>query len=120
MARPSSARQVITPPEKGSFPLDHGGECKPLFREFMACLKAHGNEHIPCKAIGKKYLECRQDKGLMAKEDLSKVGYRDDEASKTRVTIEGKREEQGFVGGTHIDQRTFWHPFKSTPRGGHA
>lgn len=67
--------QQVTPPERGSFPLDHQGECKALKEQFLACLKAHGNEHVNCKAISKLYLECRMDRGLMARDDLAKVGF---------------------------------------------
>jgi len=36
----SMSKQQLTPPERGSFPLDHDGLCKPLMKHFMACLKA--------------------------------------------------------------------------------
>ena len=65
----SSAKQQLTPPEKGSFPLDHHQECKPVMKEFLACLKERGNEHVDCKSLSKKYLACRMDKGLMAREE---------------------------------------------------
>lgn len=44
-----------------------GGECKPLKKEFIACLKSQGNEHIACKDLSRRYLECRMDRGLMAR-----------------------------------------------------
>jgi len=31
----SAPKQQVKPPERGSFPLDHGGECKPLMKELM-------------------------------------------------------------------------------------
>mmetsp|Transcript_20347 Transcript_20347/g.26366 ORF Transcript_20347/g.26366 Transcript_20347/m.26366 type:complete len:123 (+) Transcript_20347:102-470(+) len=117
----SAPKQKITPPERGSFPLDHGGECKPFAQEFMACLKSHGNEHVNCKQLSKKYLECRQNRGLMACDDLSQVGFGDSniqESREKRIVLEGKKEEQGFVAGMHIEQRSSWLPFRWTPRGG--
>lgn len=44
-----------------------GGECKSLKTEFLKCLKTQGNEHIACKQLSKAYLECRMDRGLMAR-----------------------------------------------------
>mmetsp|Transcript_29584 Transcript_29584/g.90521 ORF Transcript_29584/g.90521 Transcript_29584/m.90521 type:complete len:123 (-) Transcript_29584:211-579(-) len=116
----SAPKQQITPPERGSFPLDHGGECKPLKEEFMACLKAHGNEHVKCKALSKHYLECRMERGLMKKDDLANVGFGDDDGAKAapRVVTEGQREQGGFVAGTHIQERSSWFPWRWTPRGG--
>lgn len=113
----SAPKQKITAPERGSFPLDHGGECKPLKTEFLACLKTHGNEHINCKAISKRYLECRMNKGLMARDDLKNVGFSDDDAP-PRVSTEGQRESAGFVAGLHIEQKASILPFRSAPRGG--
>ncbi|EGB07199.1 hypothetical protein AURANDRAFT_17897, partial [Aureococcus anophagefferens] len=63
----SGAKSQSTPPERGSFPLDHGGECKALKTKFIACLKAEGSEHVACKQLSKAYLECRMDRGLMAR-----------------------------------------------------
>ena len=71
----ASARPNAKPPEKGSFPLDHGGECKAHARTFMACLEAHSHRHAPCKSLAKVYFECRMDRDLMAKEDLGTMGF---------------------------------------------
>jgi cytochrome c oxidase assembly protein subunit 19 len=78
---PAAARR---PPEKGSFPLDHYGECKPfmkasgwcvtrfdyggthvlvlLLQAFLACMKEHEGTHIECKHLSAEYLKCRMDK----------------------------------------------------------
>ncbi len=71
----ASARPNAKPPEKGSFPLDHGGECKAHAQTFMACLDAHNHRHAPCKSLAKVYFECRMDRDLMAKEDLGTMGF---------------------------------------------
>ncbi|CAI5468324.1 unnamed protein product [Closterium sp. Yama58-4] len=63
------------PPEKGVFPLDHFGECKEVMREYMDCLKQHGNQSDKCRDIAKKYLQCRMDRNLMAPQNLSELGF---------------------------------------------
>ncbi|GET63990.1 metal ion transporter [Rhizophagus irregularis DAOM 181602=DAOM 197198] len=54
-----------TPPEKGSFPLDHEGN--------------NGN----CRHLSKTYLKCRMDKGLMTPEEMKNLGFQDDEIKRT-------------------------------------
>eukprot|EP00049_Salpingoeca_infusionum_P026848 m.28446 g.28446 ORF g.28446 m.28446 type:complete len:80 (-) comp9040_c0_seq3:698-937(-) len=66
-----------TPPEKGSFPLDHAGECKQEMEAFMVCLKQHSGQGNKCKELSKQYLQCRMDKELMAKEDMKKLGFKE-------------------------------------------
>eukprot|EP00731_Ephydatia_muelleri_P026879 Em0018g979a len=63
------------PPEKGSFPLDHEGECKTAMQLYMGCLKRCRNDNHLCREEAKAYLQCRMDKQLMAKQDFSKLGY---------------------------------------------
>jgi len=54
----------------------------------------------------------------MAKDDLTKVGFGDESGEKpmTRVDTEGKREKEGFVGGTHIKERVSFLPIRWNPR----
>lgn len=66
-----------TPPQKGSFPLDHEGECKKFMIKYMLCLRENQNENSKCREESQKYLGCRMEKGLMAKEEWSKLGYSD-------------------------------------------
>lgn len=66
------------PPEKGSFPLDHEGECKSFMARYMGCLRNNKMQNTECRQESKEYLECRMSKNLMAKEDLQKLGYSDD------------------------------------------
>eukprot|EP01137_Pigoraptor_chileana_P028606 Opistho-2@12737 len=63
------------PPERGSFPLDHDGECKDSMRVFMDCLARGHYDSSLCRAESKAYLECRMDRDLMAREDLNKLGF---------------------------------------------
>ncbi|EAW07858.1 coiled-coil-helix-coiled-coil-helix domain-containing protein [Aspergillus clavatus NRRL 1] len=52
-----------TPPERGSFPLDHEGECKHLISQYLKCLKLQGGvNNEECRKLAKGYLSCRMDK----------------------------------------------------------
>ena len=62
-------------PEKGVFPLDHFGECKKAMRAYLACLRKHGDDAATCREVSKKYLECRMDRELMAKQPLEELGF---------------------------------------------
>ncbi len=65
-----------TPPAKGSFPLDHDGECKAPFEAYMKCLKTHDGVNEACRNLSKAYLECRMDNGLMTRESLNSLGFK--------------------------------------------
>ena len=99
------------PPEKGVFPLDHFGECTQEMKAYMDCLRSHGSESGRCKELAKAYLVCRMERGLMAKQDLSELGFKQpssneetassaSEPQKTDVQPKRERESKGFVGGT--------------------
>ncbi|XP_047328835.1 cytochrome c oxidase assembly protein COX19-like [Impatiens glandulifera] len=64
------------PPEKGVFPLDHLHLCDLDKKEYLNCLKSSGNKSEKCRQMSKKYLECRMAKNLMAKQDMSELGFR--------------------------------------------
>ena len=97
------------PPDKGSFPLDHFRECSDVKTKYMDCLKAHNmiTDVDECRQLSAAYLECRMESKLMAKEDLSKLGYNkqpsgDRSASQEAETAEtqGRQQRrQGFVAG---------------------
>lgn len=58
-----SARQApVVAPDKGSFPLDHEGQCKPFMTKLMQCLKENQGETLPCRTVSIEYLECRMEK----------------------------------------------------------
>lgn len=67
------------PPEKGSFPLDHEGECKKPMLKYLLCLNQNENDNSVCRLLAKEYLQCRMDKNLMKKEEWPKLGFGDDE-----------------------------------------
>ncbi|EED24019.1 cytochrome c oxidase assembly protein Cox19, putative [Talaromyces stipitatus ATCC 10500] len=64
-----------TPPERGSFPLDHDGECKHLIQNYLKCLKSQGGvNNEDCRKLAKGYLGCRMDKNLMAPDEFENLG----------------------------------------------
>ncbi|XP_010521914.1 PREDICTED: cytochrome c oxidase assembly protein COX19-like isoform X1 [Tarenaya hassleriana] len=65
------------PPEKGIFPLDHLHECETEKKDYLGCLKSSGHKSERCRHLSRKYLECRMAKNLMAKQDMSELGFRD-------------------------------------------
>lgn len=68
-----------TPPEKGSFPLDHEGQCKRTMLKYMICLRNTNSDSSKCRQEAKEYLACRMDNNLMAKEDWAKLGFKEEE-----------------------------------------
>nr|XP_020834342.1 cytochrome c oxidase assembly protein COX19 isoform X1 [Phascolarctos cinereus] len=50
------------PPDKGSFPLDHFGECKAFKEKFLKCLRDNNFENTLCRNESKEYLECRMER----------------------------------------------------------
>lgn len=87
------------PPDKGSFPLDHKGQCKECMKTFISCLETNKLEHHKCKQLSKQYLECRMNKNLMQHEDLNDYGF-NHTVSFGAETI--KKEKVGFVGGLTV------------------
>jgi hypothetical protein len=58
-ARSKGSKPV--PPLKGSFPLDHVGDCKALMAEYMGCLRTHEMKTTPCRSLARDYFACRVD-----------------------------------------------------------
>ncbi|XP_075221272.1 cytochrome c oxidase assembly protein COX19 [Lycorma delicatula] len=73
---------IPTPPEKGSFPLDHEGICKTFMIKYMICVNENKNNNTACRQEAKDYLGCRMDNNLMTREEWPKLGFSDD-GSKT-------------------------------------
>lgn len=73
-------RFVPTPPDKGSFPLDHDGVCKASYTTYMDCLRKNEFANTKCRLESKDYLDCRMNNNLMAKESWKSLGYSDVEA----------------------------------------
>ncbi|KAF2003334.1 hypothetical protein P154DRAFT_429354 [Amniculicola lignicola CBS 123094] len=52
-----------SPPERGSFPLDHDGECKSLMISYLQCIRQHrGTNDNDCRHLSKSYLSCRMER----------------------------------------------------------
>ncbi|KLJ10210.1 cytochrome c oxidase assembly protein COX19 [Blastomyces silverae] len=76
-----------TPPERGSFPLDHDGECKYIISSYLKCLRKEAgvnDEH--CRKLAKSYLTCRMENNLMAPDNFENLGLVFDEDQKKNVT----------------------------------
>ncbi|TEY44408.1 hypothetical protein BOTCAL_0351g00050 [Botryotinia calthae] len=75
-----------SPPERGSFPLDHDGECKSVMQSYLSCMKkVRGMNDPECRDLAKSYLSCRMDRNLMAKDEFKNLGFAD-ESSETKST----------------------------------
>ncbi|KAK4457886.1 hypothetical protein QBC42DRAFT_30917 [Cladorrhinum samala] len=67
-----------TPPQRGSFPLDHDGECKHVMMTYLNCIKkVKGVNEDECRSLAKSYLSCRMDHNLMAKDDFKNLGFKE-------------------------------------------
>ncbi|UPK98373.1 hypothetical protein LCI18_009308 [Fusarium solani-melongenae] len=65
-----------TPPQRGSFPLDHDGECKTVMAKYLACMKkVRGVNEDECRDMAKAYLSCRMDRNLMARDEFKNLGF---------------------------------------------
>ncbi|KAH7043493.1 hypothetical protein BKA57DRAFT_507944 [Linnemannia elongata] len=80
---PSFTTFSAPPPDRGSFPLDHDGECTVFMKEYLNCLKENQNNNGKCRHISKQYLSCRMDKGLMGNDDFKNLGFHDNDIPKT-------------------------------------
>jgi cytochrome c oxidase assembly protein subunit 19 len=67
---------AVKPPERGSFPLDHGdAKCGESRKAYMACMKAAKFDQQACKGTARAYLECRMAASLMAPDNLDEIGF---------------------------------------------
>ncbi|XP_068674944.1 cytochrome c oxidase assembly protein COX19-like isoform X2 [Montipora capricornis] len=84
-----SGRKIFQtkPPDKGSFPLDHDGECKEYMKRYMNCLKKNNSDYHLCRSESKDYLQCRMERQLMAKEDFGRLGFKDSVSNNTTVNF---------------------------------
>ncbi|KAH8030395.1 hypothetical protein HPB51_006827 [Rhipicephalus microplus] len=90
MSSVTFGQKVFTPkpPDKGSFPLDHEGECKQGVLKYLLCLKDHDGSAEPCRHLAKDYLECR-----MNRQARRQVGAMSDtEASAEAVNTEAVKD----------------------------
>ena len=64
-----------SPPDKGSFPLDHFQECEDFAEKYRLCLAKASGIPKKCKEEAKDYLDCRMQKGLMNKQSMEELGF---------------------------------------------
>ena len=106
MNAPTARSLAAKAPEKGSFPLDHGGTCKIPMKAFQNCIKNNKGSHAICRDFSKKYLTCRMDNNLMAKEDLSELGFTEtaqlNALNAAKKDAGKKKETTGFIAGMNI------------------
>ncbi|KAI0961124.1 hypothetical protein AcV7_000310 [Taiwanofungus camphoratus] len=69
-----SAGFKATPPDRGSFPLDHYGECKDYMKVYLDCLRKNSSNSTPCRHLNKEYLDCRMSRGLMERDEWRNLG----------------------------------------------
>ncbi|KAJ5131856.1 Cytochrome c oxidase assembly protein COX19 [Penicillium atrosanguineum] len=90
-----------SPPERGSFPLDHEGaqfdsdgscgECKHIISGYLKCIKSNrGTNDEACRRLAKDYLACRMDKNLMAPDNFENLGliFKEDQEKNKTATKE--------------------------------
>jgi len=66
-----------SPPDRGSFPLDHDGECKDQMKLYMDCLRKNLSTSSSCRHLSRGYLDCRMNKGLMERDEWKNLGLSD-------------------------------------------
>lgn len=85
-----------TPPERGSFPLDHDNECKDVMVSYLACMrKVKGMNDPECRNFAKAYLTCRMENNLMAKDEFKNLGFPDDKKPPDKTDAAGEKGKPG-------------------------
>lgn len=103
-----SGKQVVSPPQRGIFPLDHGAACRKPMETYIACLQNNADQHNKCREYSREYLQCRMDNDLMTKENLDNLGYSEDKKVEGAREYDYSKEQAGFVAGTHISKESKW------------
>lgn len=105
-----SGKQVVRPPQRGIFPLDHLAECSAPMQAYLDCLSANSDQHHRCRDYSRDYLQCRMDAGLMAEENLDQMGFGENQRVHAAKEYDGAKEKAGFVAGKHIqkDNNRWW------------
>uniref|UniRef100_A0A914I474 Cytochrome c oxidase assembly protein COX19 n=1 Tax=Globodera rostochiensis TaxID=31243 RepID=A0A914I474_GLORO len=71
----------LTPPLKGSFPLDYHQTCHLETLNYLRCLKEEKGHNSQCRTKASDYFRCRMDNGLMDREEWPKLGFKEFELS---------------------------------------
>ncbi|KAG9301564.1 hypothetical protein G9A89_003199 [Geosiphon pyriformis] len=88
---PNITTFTTTPPERGSFPLDHQGECKELVKSYLDCLKQNKSNNGVCRNLSKAYLRCRMERGLMVKDEFTNLGFQEEDKIDKKQSIKEEK-----------------------------
>ena len=102
MSTPAPNRPSPKAPELGAFPLDHLRECKSEIAEYYRCLEAEEFLAPKCREFVTKYLTCRMERGLMAKQDMKKFGIPKTNFVETRAEQKTALSTSHRTGVTHV------------------
>ncbi|KAK2728427.1 putative cytochrome c oxidase assembly protein cox19-like protein [Colletotrichum kahawae] len=103
-ARQANAKPI--PPQRGSFPLDHDGECKHVISNYLECIKkVRGVNDAECRDLAKSYLDCRMDRNLMAKDDFKNLGFGNGQMSDGKGGLAQKQVSERNSQDKHTDAR---------------
>ncbi|KAI4700500.1 Cytochrome c oxidase assembly protein cox19 [Alternaria sp. Ai002NY15] len=92
--------QKPNPPERGSFPLDHDGECKDIMLSYLRCIKSHRGTNDPeCRGLSKSYLSCRMDRNLMAPDSFKNLGFGEDSDGPNAATTSANASQSPHPNG---------------------
>jgi cytochrome c oxidase assembly protein subunit 19 len=106
-----ASSQVVRPPQRGIFPLDHLAECREAMVRYVDCLADNKDMHHKCRDFSKEYLKCRMDHQLMSEEPLEQLGYSDEHIVEGAKEYDYSKEKAGFIAGKHIapkDSNKWW------------
>lgn len=103
-----SGKQVVQPPQRGIFPLDHMAECRETMEKYLDCLKDNKDLHHKCRDYSKDYLQCRMDRQLMSSENLDQLGFSEDARVEGAREYDNSKEKAGFIAGKHISKESKW------------
>ena len=77
MSTPTKLSRGSDGPAKGSFPLDHDGECKEAMLAYLNCVKSSKMSGTKCRHESLEYLKCRMNNQLMMDEPMNELGFED-------------------------------------------
>lgn len=103
-----SAKQVVQPPQRGIFPLDHGAECRERMEIYLDCLRKNKDVHHKCRDYSKDYLQCRMDRQLMSPENMDQLGFAELNKVEGAREYDYAKENAGFIAGKHIFKKSKW------------
>jgi cytochrome c oxidase assembly protein subunit 19 len=104
----AASSQVVRPPQRGIFPLDHMAECRDPMEKYLHCMEEQKDQHHKCRDLSKDYLQCRMDRDLMSRENLDDLGYSEQAKVDGAREYDLAKEKGGFVAGKHISKEGKW------------